>query len=155
MAEKITDVFGEDSDRILDLVKENAVNRARNELPFLKKNVETMQKFRGAVMEVSITAEHVYNNFLPFFSKKSEEEVLEMTFGNKILAVKEIIEKHIDKGEWRDKLLSDLSEIRVIRNLFAHIPLDYQSVAKRFQRYEPNLLGYRQIRRKHQSLQHQ
>ncbi len=135
MAEKITDIFGEDSDKVLDLIKENAVNRACKELPFLKKNVETMQKFRGAVMEVSITVEHVYNHFLPFFSKRSEEEVLEMSFGNKILAVKEIIEKNIEKDDWRGKILSDLSEIRVIRNLFAHVPLDYQSEKLQFNKH--------------------
>jgi len=135
MTEKITDVFGEDSGKILDLIKEGAVNRARKELPFLKNNVEKMQIFRGAVMEISITVEYVYNYVLPFFSKRSEEEVLKMTFGKKTLAVKKIIEEHLDKDECRDKLLSGLFEIKNIRNLFAHIPLDYQSEKLQFNKH--------------------
>ncbi len=134
--EKITDIFGEASEEVLDIIMDVARARVRQELPFLKKNIKKMQLKRGAALEASIVIEHAYNNFLPFFTPLTKDEVISLRFGDKTKKVKEIINEHIEEGIFKEELLNDLDEIRLMRNLFAHVPINYESEKLQFNKHD-------------------
>jgi hypothetical protein len=127
----IKDFFGEKSESIIDVFKENSIARARANLPFLKRNTEIMQKSRGAALEISTTIEHVYNHILSFMNV-SWIDIFSLSFGNKTQEIVKIIEKYIEENDWRKEIIEKINKIKNLRNMYAHIPQDYENEILRF-----------------------
>jgi hypothetical protein len=129
------ELFGDSADYLLDTLKENAVTQAKENLPFLKSNTEKMQKSRGASLEIAITIEHIYNCVLSFMGV-NKEEIFSLTFGNKTFEMIKIIERYVENNDWKANLTEMIKEVNTLRNMYAHIPQDYQNEILRFNQDE-------------------
>ena len=85
--------------------------------------IKNMQADRGAVIEMSISIELIYNDIILMTDRK---DMVIRGFHDKTEFVKSII-KDADKGGryFSNELFTSMDRVVSIRNLFAHVPVDY------------------------------
>lgn len=112
----------------------NVITEAMQKLPDLQDKIKGMQLSRGAIIDIAITIELIYNEIILITDKK---EIVKDSFQNKTDFVKEIM-KHIDKDKkyFSQELFDSMDRLVVIRNLFAHVPINYFSKEMKFDKEE-------------------
>ena len=97
---------------------------------FESDRIKNMQENRGAVIEMSISIEIIYNNIVLMTGR---EDMITRGFHDKTEFVKSIM-KDADKGKrhFSDELFNSMDRVVSIRKLFAHVPVDYSGKEEMF-----------------------
>lgn len=132
----------------VDTMIEESKNLTKKEIPNLKEKHEKVINARGNVIEAAIKIEVAFDHlitktggedFVVDTDKKElhlttgkikESKIRDLTFNDKIIILKEIVEKSLDDFAIpfdKPNLLDDLDRFRAIRNIFAHVPISFFS----------------------------
>jgi len=114
------------SDKAIDYMIKESIERTKEEKPYLQEHVQKIQNSRGAGLESAIMSEQVIKAILIYMGWE-EDNVLFLTYGQKIEEIIKILEKNLEKDEWRDETIKNLRRIKGLRNIYAHVPGDYES----------------------------
>jgi len=116
---------------VIDYMIAESERNVKKDLPHLREHVQKIQNSRGAGLETAIMSEQVFNHILSYMGF-SWKNIMKLTYGNKILEVIKILEDNAEKDDWRDETITNLKKIGRLRNIYAHVPGDYQSGILRF-----------------------
>ncbi len=119
------------SDKALDYMIEESIIRTKKEKPHLREHVLKIEKSRGAGLENAIMSEQVIKAILIYMSW-TEDKVISLSYGQKIGELIKILEENLKKDEWRDDAIKNLHKINRLRNIYAHVPGDYDRGILRF-----------------------
>jgi hypothetical protein len=114
------------SDKAIDYMIKKSIERTKEEKPNLQEHVQKIQNSRGAGLESAIMTEQVIKAILIYMGLK-EDKILSLTYGGKINELIKILEKNLEKDGWRDETIKNLRRIKGLRNIYAHVPGDYES----------------------------
>jgi len=109
--------------------------------PQSKKNTQIMEKTRGKVLDMSIRMETIFNEILLLFNRP---RIIETSFKMKVQFLKRII-KEVDKEAKHfrdDRRFRKLNDLVLIRNLFAHVPVNLSSNILQFEIDDPYLVYF-------------
>ena len=119
------------SDKVIEYMIKESIERIKKEKPFLQKHVQKIQNSRGAGLENAIMSEQVINAIL-IYMDLTKEKVLSLYYGQKIGELIKIVEENLKKDEWREETIKSLYKINRLRNIYAHVPGDYERGILRF-----------------------
>lgn len=119
------------SDMAIEMMNIEAIERVKKELPNLPKHVQEIQKSRGAGLESAIMCEQVLNHILAYMGY-SRETIINWTFGEKINEMINTLKKNLNEDQWLKETIGNLTKIKRLRNIYAHVPADYKSGELRF-----------------------
>ena len=119
------------SDIAIEMMNSEAIERVKKELPNLPKQVQEIQKSRGAGLESAIMCEQVLNHILAYMDH-SKETIITWTFGEKINEMINTLKKSLNEDQWLKETIENLIKIKRLRNIYAHVPGDYKSGELRF-----------------------
>jgi hypothetical protein len=118
-------------DEAIDYMIKESIENTKKEFPHLQEHVQKIQNSRGAGLESAIMSEQVIKHILSYMGY-DKDKVLSFTYGQKIDEIIKILEKNLEKDEWRDETIKNLRRINRLRNIYAHVPGDYESGILRF-----------------------
>ena len=119
------------SDMAIEMMESEAIQRVKRELPNLPKHVQEIQKSRGAGIESAIMCEQVITPLLQYMGY-NKEKIIDLTFGQKITEMINILNKNLKEDQWLKETVDCLRKIKRLRNIYAHVPGDYKSGELRF-----------------------
>jgi len=114
------------SDKVIDYMIKESIERTKKKKPYLQEYVQKIQNSRGAGLESAIMSEQVIKAILIYMGWEGDK-ILSFSYREKINELIKILEKNLEKDRWRDETIKNLHRINRLRNIYAHVPGDYES----------------------------